>query len=185
MSGLAGGDTSIDIPGRDRSDEIGRMAQALGVFRDTAVEVEESNLREIAAANETLSAHSRALMEMATPVTEVWSGILLMPIVGIIDSKRAQEIMTTALARVAGSRARAFILDIGGVAVVDTAVANHLIKITKATNLMGCECTISGVSPAIAQTMVELGIDVGGGKTTGGLSDALPDAFRKIGLEIR
>jgi rsbT co-antagonist protein RsbR len=137
------------------------------------------------AVNETLSAHSKALMEMATPVTEVWSGILLMPIVGIIDSKRAQEIMTNALARVADSRARVFILDIGGVAVVDTAVANHLIKITKATGLMGCECTISGVSPAIAQTMVELGIDVGDVKTTAGLSDALPDAFRKIGLEIR
>jgi rsbT co-antagonist protein RsbR len=67
---------------------------------------------------------------------------------------------------------------------VDTAVANNLIKITKATSLMGCSCTISGVSPAIAQTIVELGIDTGDIKTTATMRDALADAFRRVGMEI-
>ncbi|MGB1007045.1 MAG: STAS domain-containing protein, partial [Thalassobaculaceae bacterium] len=69
-------------------------------------------------------------------------------------------------------------------AVVDTAVANHLIKITKATRLMGCECMISGVSPAIAQTIVDLGIDTGDVRTTATLRDALHAAFAAIGITV-
>ncbi|MHC2068947.1 protoglobin domain-containing protein [Bremerella sp. T1] len=118
-----------------------------------------------------------SLMQMSTPVTEVWDDILMLPIVGIIDSKRAQDIMTAVLHKIADTHSRSLILDISGVAVVDTAVANHLIKITKATRLMGCTCTISGVSPAIAQTIVELGINVGDIRTTATLKDALRDAF--------
>ena len=132
-----------------------------------------------------LSDQSWAMMEMSTPVTALWDDILMLPVVGIIDSRRAQDLMTTMLAKIAETRSRVIILDISGVGVVDTAVANHLIKITKATKLMGCECTISGVSPAIAQTMVELGIEVGDVKTTSTLRDALTDAFLKTGADVR
>lgn len=135
--------------------------------------------------NEGIAAQSKALMEMSTPVTQIWNGILLLPVVGIIDSKRAQDIMNSTLAKISETQARAFIMDISGVAVVDTAVANHLIKITKATRLMGCESTISGVSPAIAQTIVDLGIDVGTIKTTANMRAALQGAFEKMGMEIR
>ena len=134
--------------------------------------------------NESISAQGRALLEMSTPVTQVWEGILMLPLVGLIDSVRARDVMGTMLQRIHETRARVFIMDIGGVAVVDTAVANHLIKITKATRLMGCECVISGVSPAIAETMVELGIDVGTVRTTGTLMDAIADAFKRMGLSI-
>jgi len=104
--------------------------------------------------------------------------------VGIIDSKRARDIMNAALAKIGESQARIFILDISGVGVVDTAVANHLIKITQATRLMGCACTISGVSPSIAQTIVDLGIDIGNIKTTSTMKDALAGAFHRVGMEI-
>jgi rsbT co-antagonist protein RsbR len=134
---------------------------------------------------ETIGAQSKALMEMSTPVTLVWQGILLLPVVGIIDSKRAQDIMNAMLGSIATHQARNFILDISGVGVVDTAVANHLIKITKATALMGCHCIISGISPAIAQTIVELGIDVGTVETTANMRDALASAFGRVGLELR
>jgi rsbT co-antagonist protein RsbR len=133
---------------------------------------------------ETIAAQGRALMEMSTPVTEIWSDVLLLPLVGIIDSKRAQDVMDTTLKKISDSHARIFILDISGVGVVDTAVANHLIKITKATRLMGCESTISGISPAIAQTIVELGIDIGTVKTTVTMKDALGDAFATLGTRI-
>jgi rsbT co-antagonist protein RsbR len=133
---------------------------------------------------ETIAAQGRALMEMSTPVTEIWTDVLLLPLVGIIDSKRAQDVMDTTLKKISDTHARIFILDISGVGVVDTAVANHLIKITKATRLMGCESTISGVSPAIAQTIVELGIDVGTVKTTVTMKDALSDAFETLGKRI-
>jgi rsbT co-antagonist protein RsbR len=134
--------------------------------------------------SETLAAQGKSLMEMSTPVTQVWDGILMLPVVGIIDSKRAQDVMNAILQSIAETKARNFILDISGVAVVDTAVANHLIKITKATALMGCECVISGVSPAIAQTIVELGIDVGTVRTTANLKDALAGAFQRTGYGI-
>ena len=134
--------------------------------------------------NEAMTAQSRSLMEMSTPVTQIWEGVLFLPIVGIVDSKRAQEIMNTTLTKISQTQSRAFIMDISGVAVVDTAVANYLIKVTKATRLMGCECTISGLSPAIAQTIVELGIDVGRVMTTATMQDALVDAFQRLGLNV-
>lgn len=130
--------------------------------------------------NEAITAQSRLLTEMSTPVTQIWDGVLFLPIVGIIDSKRAQEIMSSSLDKISESRSSQFIMDISGVAVVDTAVANYLIKITRATNLMGCTSTISGVSPAIAQTIVELGIDVSGVKTTATMQDALAQAVKIV-----
>lgn len=134
--------------------------------------------------SQTIAEQSQSLIAMSTPVTAIWRGVLLLPIVGVVDSKRAQEIMNAMLTKIAETQSKVIILDISGVAVVDTAVANHLIKITKATRLMGCECTISGVSPAIAQTIVELGINVGEVNTTNTLRDALQQAFRKVGLAI-
>ncbi len=128
---------------------------------------------------------NRSLMEMSTPVTQVWDGLLLLPLVGIIDTKRARDIMSAMLSEISETRARVFILDISGVGVIDTAVANHLIQITKATSLMGCACIVSGVSPAIAQTIVELGIDVGNVQTTATMQDALVGAFKRLGAEIR
>lgn len=135
--------------------------------------------------NQKISQQSQALMEMSTPVTAIWQDILMLPIVGIIDSKRSQDIMNAMLSKIGETRSKVIIMDISGVGVVDTAVANHLIKITKATKLMGCECTISGVSPAIAQTIVELGINVGEVRTTATLRDALEAAFLKTGAGIR
>ncbi|MGB0716019.1 MAG: PAS domain S-box protein [Phycisphaerae bacterium] len=132
-----------------------------------------------------VKARSLALLEMSTPVTAIWRDILMLPIVGIIDSNRAHNIMNAMLTAIADTQSRVIIMDISGVAMVDTAVANHLIKITKATKLMGCDCTISGVSASIAQTMVELGIVVGDVRTTATLKDALVDAFRATGAEIR
>ena len=148
---------------------------------DTAIVVETYNLM----VEETLTAQAKSLMEMSTPVTQIWSGILLLPIVGIIDSMRARDIMNATLEKIGETQARIFILDISGVGVVDTAVANNLIKITRATSLMGCDCTISGVSPQIAQTMVDLGIDFGRIKTTSTMKDALADAFHRVGMEIK
>lgn len=150
------------------------------VHLDTSLAVETFS----ALINRQLSEQSRAMMEMSTPVTALWNDILMLPVVGIIDSRRAQDVMTAMLSRIAETRSTVIILDISGVAVVDTAVANHLIKITKATSLMGCECIISGVSPAIAQTIVELGIDVGNVKTTATLQDALTQAFRQTGIVL-
>lgn len=156
------------------------MAIAKLVHLDTAIVVE--TYTEIM--QRKLTDQHDAMMEMSTPVTTIWTGVLLLPIVGIVDSKRAADIMHTVLTKINSDRAQVIILDISGVAVIDTAVANHLIKITKAAHLMGCKCTVSGISPAIAQTIVELGIDVTGISSTATIREALSTAFSEIGVQI-
>jgi rsbT co-antagonist protein RsbR len=170
--------SSADMSAEERASMNRSLAKLLHL--DTAIVVDTYNQ----IVEDTLTAQSKSLMEMSTPVTQIWEGILLLPIVGLIDSHRARDIMNATLAKIAETQAQIFILDISGVGVVDTAVANNLIKITSATRLMGCETTISGVSPAIAQTIVDLGIDVGSIKTTATMKDALSDAFRRSGMEI-
>ena len=123
----------------------------------------------------------RTLQEMSTPVTPIWDDILLLPLVGVVDSTRTDDVMRKTLTRISETRSKVFILDISGVPTVDTAVANQLIKITKATRLMGCETVISGLSPAIAHTMVDLGVDVGAVRTTATLRDAFKIALRQVG----
>lgn len=132
---------------------------------------------------EVIGQQSRALIDMSTPIAALWEGILMLPIVGILDSRRAEDIMQRMLEQVAEKQATVFILDISGVAVVDTAVANHLIRMTKAARLMGCETIVSGLSPSVARTIVELGIEVGEMRTTGNLRDALRNAFERVGVE--
>lgn len=135
--------------------------------------------------DELLNEQSQAVLAMSTPVTEIWDGILLLPIVGLVDSKRSEDIMNAVLSSIKTSKAKEFILDISGVGVVDTAVANYLINISKATALMGCRATISGISPAISKTIIQLGIDIGDVNTTSTMMDALSDAFENRGLTLR
>jgi len=133
--------------------------------------------------SEIIDQQSRALVDMSTPIAALSEGVLMLPIVGILDSRRAQDVMRRMLGQISEKQAIAFILDISGVAVVDTAVANHLIRMTKGARLMGCTAIVSGVSAQVAETIVELGIDVGEMKTTGNLKDALKLAFRLTGVE--
>jgi rsbT co-antagonist protein RsbR len=127
----------------------------------------------------------KAMLAMSTPVTSIWDGILLLPLVGIVDSQRTQDIMEKTLSRISESRARVFVMDISGVVTVDTAVANNFIRITQATRLMGCDCIISGISPSVARTLVELGANVGEVRTTATLRDALQLALATIEPTVR
>ncbi|MBV8037366.1 protoglobin domain-containing protein [Roseateles sp.] len=135
-------------------------------------------------ARDKIALHAKAVMEMSTPVTPIWDSILLLPLVGIIDSTRTADVMTKSLTKIAETRARVFVLDISGVASVDTGVANQLIKITRATQFMGCEAIISGVSPSIARTMVELGVSIGDIQTTATMRDAFEMALKRIGKPL-
>jgi rsbT co-antagonist protein RsbR len=127
----------------------------------------------------------KAMLEMSTPVTSIWEGVLLLPLVGIVDSQRTQDIMEKVLSRIAESQARVCVMDISGVVTVDTGVANNFIRITQATRLMGCESIISGISPNVARTLVELGANVGEVRTTATLRDALQLALAAIKPVLR
>ena len=118
------------------------------------------------------------------PVNVIWEGILLIPISGTIDSKRAQVIMETILNKIIETKSKSIIMDVLGVVTVDSAVANHLIKITKATKLLGARCIVSGIVPEIAQIIVALGVDLGEVDTRADIADALELAFEVAGLEV-
>ena len=122
--------------------------------------------------------------EEKNPINTLWDNILLLPIVGMVDSKRAQDMMDVMLEEIERTSSRYVILDIKGVAVVDSAVSNQLIKVTKATALMGCTTIISGITPGVAQSLVQLGIDLGDIVTTAKVSDALGLALKGLGLRI-
>lgn len=132
-----------------------------------------------------LEEQSRTIREISTPTIELWDRVLVLPVVGVIDSMRAQQMTNTMLTKIKETSAKVIILDIQGVAAVDSAVANHLIKITKATRLMGCQCIISGISPAVANAIVQLGIEMGDVKTNSTLRDALENSFTMMNFEVR
>ncbi len=134
---------------------------------------------------DTISAQIQAMSEMSTPVITVWENIIMLPLVGIIDSVRAQNVMEACLKKITETESKMCILDISGVASVDTAVANHIIKITKATKLVGADCILSGMSSEIAQTIVHLGIDFSGLNTATTLKDALLLSFEELGLAVK
>lgn len=124
------------------------------------------------------------ISEISTPVIQVWDGILALPIIGTLDSSRTQVVMENLLQKIVETGSGIAILDISGVPAVDSLVAQHLIKTVSATRLMGAECIISGIRPEIAQTVVHLGIDLGGVVTKASLASALKAAFSLLQLQV-
>lgn len=125
------------------------------------------------------------IMDMSTPVMRLWDNILLLPIIGLLDSKRVQLIMEAALQNILDYQARFIILDIQGVPAIDSAVANYLIKVTKATKLMGCNCIVTGMSPQISQALVNLGIELGDIMTQSNLKDGVSTSLKEMGLKLQ
>ena len=136
-------------------------------------------------AEKKLREQNRTIQEISTPAISLWEGIVVLPVVGVVDSMRAKQMMSAMLAKIKETSAKIIILDIQGVAAIDTAVANHLIKITKATKLMGCRCIISGISPSVAEALVQLGIELGDVATNSTLKDALGDAFALLHFDVK
>ncbi|MFG3109899.1 STAS domain-containing protein [Streptomyces tendae] len=124
------------------------------------------------------------LLEVATPVIKLWDGIVAVPLIGTLDSARSQVVMETLLESIVEQQARFAILDITGVPTVDSLVAQHLMKTVAAARLMGAECIVSGIRPAIAQTMVHLGLDLGTVVTRASLADALGYVLHQLGVGI-
>lgn len=124
------------------------------------------------------------LLELSTPVVKMWDGVLVLPLIGTLDSARTGVIMESLLATVVSTGSGIAIIDITGVPTVDTLVAQHLLKTVAAARLMGAECIVSGIRPQIAQTMVHLGVVFGDVVTKATLADALAHAFKLMGLVV-
>src|SRR5262249_39340370 len=127
----------------------------------------------------------RELLELSTPVVQLWKGILALPLIGTLDSERTQVVMENLLTAIVETGAPLAIIDITGVPTVDTLVAQHLLKTVAAARLMGADCIISGIRPQIAQTIVHLGVDLTDVITKSTLSDAFAVALKRVGLAVQ
>jgi rsbT co-antagonist protein RsbR len=131
-----------------------------------------------------ISRQQEELLELSTPVVQLWDGVLALPLIGTLDSSRTQVVMQNLLEAIVKTRSDFAIIDITGVPVVDTLVAQHLLKTVAAARLMGAECMISGIRPQIAQTIIHLGVDLAGVVTKATLADAFAIALRRIGYSV-
>ena len=124
------------------------------------------------------------LIELSTPVVQLWEGVLALPLIGTLDSERTQVVMESLLERLVATGSSIAVIDITGVPTVDTLVAQHLLKTVAAAQLMGADCIISGIRPQIAQTIVHLGIDLSAVATKASLADAFALALKRRGLTV-
>ena len=131
-----------------------------------------------------ISQQQQEMLELSTPVVELWQDILALPLIGTLDSARTQVVMESLLQRIVETGASIAIIDITGVATVDTLVAQHLLKTVAAARLMGADCIISGIRPQIAQTIVHLGVDLREVTTKATLADAFRVALARTGGSI-
>lgn len=160
----------------------GEMVRVVSIADITArkqAEVEHARLQE-----EIIEAQRQALQELSTPIIPVMDRIIVMPLVGSIDTMRARDIMRELLAGIREHQAAVVILDITGVATVDSGVANHLNKTIQAARLKGASTIITGISDAVAETIVDLGIDWTGVETLGDLQTGLVVALNSLGVKL-
>lgn len=167
-----------------------RLVSTQGVLRDvTERKRAEDALQQALQDVRQASARQRQLLDtvrqLSTPLVPITDEVLVLPLVGAIDSQRAQQILDVLLEGVTNRRARAVILDITGVPIVDTSVANHLLLATQALRLVGAECILVGITPEVAQTVVGLGVELAGLVTRSDLQGGVEYALSRVGKRVR
>ena len=188
LSSVASGDLDLRIES-EYEDDLTGIEQAINLLIDDLThelkksiklkqEMEEK-LMKIQEQQKTILQQQEDSMELSSPVSKVWENILILPVIGTLDSQRTQVMMEKLLQKIVATGGTTAILDITGVPTVDTQVANHLLKTVTAARLLGAECIVSGISPAIAQTIVHLGINLSNILTKATLQDAMIYALRK------
>lgn len=125
-----------------------------------------------------------AIRELSTPVLQLRERLLILPVVGLVDSDRARQVTEAMLQAIRDKRARVVVMDITGVPIVDSKVANHLVQTVEAARLMGAHVIVTGISPEIAQTMVTIGADLGHVQTLGDLQSGFDEATARLGLKV-
>ena len=168
---------------------VARAAQA-ELIRDIELRAEEARrqsdekaraLQDLDEQLEIVERQRSAIRELSTPILQLWDGVLALPVIGVVDSKRAADIMERLLTEISSRQVRFVILDITGVEVVDTRTADHFAKMVQAVRLLGSSCILTGIRPAVAQTLVEIGVDLSAFATLRNLREGLRECLRRMG----
>lgn len=132
----------------------------------------------------TIQAQQDELKKTSTPITEIWDGVLTLPIIGTLDSSRTLMVMEKLLSRIEAERARVVVMDVTGVLAIDSQVSHHLIQMIRAIGLMGARAILTGIRPEIARSLTSLNIDLGDVSTRSTLSEGLKEAFVHLGIHV-
>lgn len=175
----------IDNLDADQAVDFASAREALlllaGIFNDVLVEVFHIYLE---GKESTIQAQQEELRQTSTPITEIWDGVLTLPIIGSLDSSRTMVVMEKLLSRIESDRARMVVIDVTGVMAIDTQVSHHLIQMIRAIGLMGADAILTGIRPEIARALTSLNIDLGGVTTRSKLSEGLKEAFRRMRVQV-
>ena len=163
--------------------ERGEITHVAGITLDIT-EAKQSE-QELRSKLEIVQKQQQVIRTLATPIIQVWDRVLTLPLVGMFDSVRAADVMESVLLEVVRTRARYAILDLTGIEAMDTATAAHLLKLSQAMRLLGAEGIITGIHPAIAQTIVGLGLDLTAIVTRSTLREGLQHCIQRMSLEAR
>jgi rsbT co-antagonist protein RsbR len=153
----------------------------MGSYGETFREAEQ----QLADREDRLAAQSQLIQELSAPIVPIHEGVLVLPLVGTIDSRRATQVMESVLEKIVEHQADVLIMDITGVPIVDTGVANYLIQMARAVTLLGARVVLVGIGAEIAQTVVQLGIDMTGIVTRANLQSGIEFALASQGLAIQ
>jgi anti-anti-sigma factor len=140
-------------------------------------EVREKN-EQLGAQLETIEQQRRAIQELSTPILQLWEGVLVLPVIGFVDSSRSQQMMERLLEEIVARQARHVIIDVTGVAVMDTQTADYFTKIFNSVKLLGAQCLLTGIRPAVAQTLVHIGVQLDQVTTRRNLQQGLQECLR-------
>lgn len=151
------------------------------IFNDIILEVFHIYLE---GKEKTIQAQQEELKQTSTPITEIWEGVLTLPIIGSLDSSRTMIVMEKLLSRIESDRARVVVIDVTGVMAIDSQVSHHLIQMIRATGLMGATAILTGIRPEIARALTSLNIDLSSVTTRSKLSEGLKEAFRQLSIEV-
>ena len=165
------------------------FAEATSVYNNYVETLETGTLETLHAYARNLSERiireqQEALRELSTPVLQVRERLLILPIIGVIDSQRARQLTEQLLRGIRANRARVVVIDITGVAAMDSSVANHLVLTVEASRLLGAAVIVTGLSPEIAQTLVKIGVNLGKMHTVGDLQGGIEEAERVLGYKV-
>jgi rsbT co-antagonist protein RsbR len=151
------------------------------LFNDIVLDVFHIYLDE---KEKTIEAQQEELKHTSTPITEIWDGVLTLPIIGTLDSSRTMTVMEKLLSRIEAERAKVVVLDVTGVQAIDSQVSHHLIQMIHAIGLMGAQAILTGIRPEIARAITSLNIDLSSVTTRATLAEGLKEAFMILGIKV-
>jgi anti-anti-sigma factor len=183
MTAAVQGTFDFTVRTESSAPELQKLSLMLNFLLDSTrrslEEVRDKN-QQLASQLETIEQQRRAIQELSTPILQLWEGILVLPVIGFVDSARSQQMMERLLEEIVQRQARHVIIDVTGVAVMDTQTADYFTKIFNSVRLLGAHCLLTGIRPAVAQTLVHIGVQLDQVTTRRNLQQGLQECLRII-----